>query len=113
MAQHDTRFAATAGACFGGLEVDPMGILSAVWRKTAEGLMVLGSNSVLGLADGKIGSAVSALSEGAGWMTDSAKSILSDPYWHTSWALDVHGKWLHALATMSRRQTDPRINGII
>jgi geranylgeranyl reductase family protein len=113
MAQHDTKFAATAGACFGGLEVDPMGILSAVWRKTAECLMVLGSRGVLDLADGKIGTAVSALSEGTGWMTDSVKSILNDPYWHASWAVDVHGKWLHALATMRKRQADPRIKGVI
>jgi menaquinone-9 beta-reductase len=112
IAQSDKTFAATAGACFGGLEVKPMGILSAVWRKTAEELIAIGPKSALELATGKIGTAASALSEGTGWMTDSWKSLWDDPYWHTSWALDIQGKWLHALALMSKGQTDPRIKGV-
>jgi geranylgeranyl reductase family protein len=111
LAQKDTKFAATVGACFGGLEVNPAGILAEVWQKTAESLMAIGPRSVLALMTGHIGAATSALEEGAGWLTDSWRSLCHDPCWHTRWAMDVQGKWLHALSVMSKGGTDSRIKG--
>lgn len=113
IAQRDKAFAETAGACFGGLSVNPTGILAEVWKKTAENLMAAGPASVMDLANGRFGSAAAAFAEGAGWMFDSLKSITDDPYWHTRWALDVQGKWIHAIARMSKGETDPRLNGVV
>ncbi len=113
LAQKDRKFAATAGACFGGLEVSPTGILVEMWRKTAEGLMETGSRSMLDMMTGNFGTATSAIRESAGWVNDSFASLCRDPYWHTRWAMDVQGKWLHALSIMSKGKTDPRIKGLI
>jgi hypothetical protein len=108
----DTKFAATVGACFGGLEVNPAGILAEVWKKTAEGLMAIGPQGALALMTGNIGTATSAVEESAGWLTDSWRSLCDDPWWHTRWAMDVQAKWLHALSVMSKGGTDPRIRGV-
>jgi len=113
LAQNDTQFAAKVGACFGGLEVNPAGILAEVWEKTAESLMAIGPNGVLALMTGNIGTATSAVEEGAGWLTDSWKSLYRDFWWHAGWAMDVQRKWLRALSVMSKGETDPRIRGVI
>jgi menaquinone-9 beta-reductase len=112
MAQTDPNFALTAGACFGGLDVNPKGILGEVWRKTAEHLMTIGPKSAVDLMTGKLNTAASALSEASGWMSDSWRSICDDPYWHGRWSLDVQGKWIRALSIMSRNERDPRIKGL-
>lgn len=112
LARKDPKFAATVGACFGGLELNPAGILAEVWKKTAESLMAFGAQGAFAVMTGNIGTAASALQEGAGWLTDSWRSLCHDPGWHTRWALDVQGKWLHALAVLSKGGTDPRIKGV-
>jgi len=112
LAQNDRAFAATAGGCFGGIEVQPAGILAEVWKKTAESLIALGPISVAELTQGKITTATSALREGIGWLTDSWKSICDDPVWHAMWALEVQGKWVRAANYMSRGGTDPRTQGV-
>ena len=112
LAQHDKAFAATAGGCFGGIEVQPAGILAEVWKKTAENLIALGPTSVAELAQGKMTTATAALREGVGWLTDSWKSVFDDPVWHASWALEVQGKWVRALDYMARGRTDPRTQGV-
>jgi len=112
LAQHDKAFAATAGGCFGGIEVRPLGILAEVWMKAAENLIALGPISVAELTRGKITTATAALLEGVGWLTDSWKSICDDPVWHASWALDVQEKWVGALEYMAQGGTDPRTQGV-
>jgi hypothetical protein len=112
IAQTDKTFAATAGGCFGGIEVQPVGILAEVWKKTAENLMALGPQSAVDLMQGKFTTASTALREGAGWLTDSWKSIFDDPAWHASWALDVQSKWVQALDFMIQGRTDPRTQGL-
>jgi hypothetical protein len=113
LAQHDRAFAATAGGCFGGIEVEPLGILAEVWKKTAENFIALGPISVAELTQGKITTATRALFEGVGWLTDSWKSICDDPVWHAAWALDVQKKWLRAADYMARGGTDPRTQGVL
>jgi menaquinone-9 beta-reductase len=112
LAQHDKTFSATAGGCFGGIEVQPLGILAEVWKKTAEYLIALGPTSVAELARGRTTTAAAALREGVGWLTDSWKSICDDPVWHASWALEVQGKWVRAANYMARGGTDPRTQGV-
>jgi menaquinone-9 beta-reductase len=112
LAQKDKKFASTVGACFGGLEVNPRGILAEVWQKTAESLMAVGPRSALSLMTGNIGVAASAIGEGASWLADSCNSFSHDPWWHMRWSMDVQGKWLHALSVMSRGLPDARISGV-
>lgn len=112
LAQRDKSFAATAGGCFGGIEVQPAGILAEVWKKTAEQLIALGPQSAVELMQGKFTTASSALREGAGWLADSWKSIWDDPAWHAKWALDVQDKWVHALDFMVQGRADPRTKGL-
>jgi menaquinone-9 beta-reductase len=112
LAQRDKSFAATAGGCFGGIEVQPAGILAEVWKKTAEQLIALGPQSAVELMQGKFTTASSALREGAGWLADSWKSIWDDPAWHAKWAIDVQGKWVHALDFMVQGRADPRTKGL-
>ena len=102
----------TASACFGGVDVQPAGILAEIWKKTAENLAALGPQSAAELMLGKFTIVSSVLQEGTGWLIDSWKSIANDPLWHTSWALDVQGKWVRAMEYMMRRGTDPRAQGV-
>lgn len=113
LAQADTKFAATVGACFGGLEVNPAGILAEVWKKTAASLMAMGPKGAVALMTGDIRTASSAFEEGSGWMADSWRSLWDDPWWHARWAVDIQGKWLKALSTMSKGESDPRLKGVI
>ncbi len=103
LAQNDSKFAATVGACFGGLEVNPSGILAEMWMKTGEGL--------LGIHRPR-GGALS-LAETAGWINDSWKSLSDDPLWHVDWTMDVQRRWIRALSLMSKRRPDPRVEGVI
>jgi hypothetical protein len=113
LAQADRQFAATAGACFGGLDVNPSGILGEMWMKTAESLMNIGPQSLLEFVDGKTTGAALTLQEATGWMMDAWGSLLNDPSWHASWTMDVQGKWLNALSIMSKRLPDPRVRGVV
>jgi hypothetical protein len=111
-AQKDSKFAATSGACFGGLEVNPSGILAEIWVKTAESLFGTGLKSMLEVTDGQVNGVALTLQEIAGWMNDSWVSLLNDPFWHVGWTMDVQRKWVRALSIVSKRLQDPRIKGV-
>jgi menaquinone-9 beta-reductase len=103
LAQRDLKFASVVGSCFGGLEVNPSGILGEIYAKTVETL--LSSNRSNGDAF--------ALHEIAGWLTNSWSSLLKDPFWHAGWAMDVQRKWIRALSIIRKGLPDPRVNGLI
>jgi hypothetical protein len=103
LAQRDLKFASVAGSCFGGLEVNPSGILGEIYAKTVETL--LSGNRATGDAF--------ALHEIAGWLTNSWSSLLKDPFWHARWAMDVQRKWIRALSIIRKGLPDPRVNGLI
>jgi len=113
LAQKDSKFAATSGACFGGLEVNPSGILAEMWVKTAETLLGIGLKSMLEITDGRVNGVALTLQEMAGWMNNSWVSLLNDPFWHVGWTMDVQRKWIHALSIVSKRLQDPRIKGVV
>jgi geranylgeranyl reductase family protein len=112
LAQRDVTFAAKVGACFGGLQVEPAGILAEVMRKTAEILFAFGPTAASDLFRGEIGRVTSVLYQSADWMIDSWSSLWDDPLWHAGWALDVQRKWFQALALIGKGQADRRIDGI-
>jgi geranylgeranyl reductase family protein len=111
-AQQDTNFAATVGACFGGLELNPGAIVVALWQFGAERLLGIG---LQGTASGFPGFSFwsSLLRDTAGWMRDSYVSFLEDPVWHASWTYDVQRKWINVLSMMGQGLTDPRIRGVL
>lgn len=113
LAQGDSKFAVTVGACFGGLEINPPGILAELWMRTAENLLSIGSQSVLELLEGGANGTRFTLQETAGWITDSWESLWDDPFWHARWATDVQRKWVRTLAVVNKRLPDPRTKGVI
>lgn len=103
LAQRDLKFASVAGSCFGGLEVNPAGILGEIFAKMVETL----------LGGARTNGDTFVLHEMAGWMTNSWSSLLKDPFWHAGWAMDVQRKWMHALSIIRKGLPDPRVNGLI
>jgi geranylgeranyl reductase family protein len=112
LAQRDSKFAATAGACFGGLEVNPSGILSELWVTTAGRLLGICPKSMLEFMDDRTNDGALTFQEMAGWMSDSWASMFSNPIWHASWAMDVQRKWVRAFSIIGKRLQDPRIKGV-
>jgi geranylgeranyl reductase family protein len=113
LAQKDVRFAATAGACFGGLEISPSGILSEIWMKIAEVFLLQGLHGMFQFVNDPDEPSPLIMEETAHWISNSWGSLLSDPFWHAGWAMDVQRKWIHALSLMRKHQPAPRINGVI
>lgn len=103
LAQRDSKFASVAGSCFGGLEVNPSGILGEIYAKTVETL----------LGGSRANGETFTLYEIAGWLTNSWTSLLKDPSWHVGWTMDIQRKWMCALSIIRKGLPDPRVNGLI
>jgi menaquinone-9 beta-reductase len=112
IAQRDSKFAASAGSCFGGLEVNPSGILGEMCAQMVESLMRIGPKSMLEFA-GRTDSNAFTFQEISGWVSDSWSSLLKDPFWHARWTMDVQRKWMYALSIIRKRLPDPRARGLI
>jgi len=112
LAQKDADFAQTTGACFGGLEISPSGILSQLWAHMACDLLAAGPQSVLEFVVGGASSGSFTLQEMAGWMGNWWASVWDDPLWHARWTLDVQRKWIQTLSIMRRNSGDPRTEGL-
>jgi hypothetical protein len=93
-AQRDQALARVSGACFGGVELDPRGVL---WQ-----LMGRTCSDVKGFA-----------SDWVGWQMDWWRSLAADPTWHKSWAMDVQKKWLRVLSVLGTTGGDPRAAGVL
>ena len=113
LAQNDLKFAATVGACFGGLEINPAGILSEIWIKTVESLLNSLPQSMFQMLDSGADPTSLRLHEAVGWVFDSWASILHDPFWHAAWIADIQRKWLHVLSVMQKTRLDPRISAVV
>lgn len=92
-AQHDAGLARVTGACFGGVELDPRGVL---WQGLARAVTDIGT----------------VATDWTGWHLDWWRSLAADPVWHASWAIDVQKKWLRVLAMMGTTGADPRAAGV-
>jgi geranylgeranyl reductase family protein len=110
--QKDPHYARTLGACFGGLEINPPGILSQIWMGMALELMTLGPRSAAAFFEGHPSPMVQGMRDMIGWQSDWWKSLLADPLWHFQWSLDLERKWMHAMAVMKDAVTDPRAQGL-
>ena len=112
LAQRDSQFASTVGACFGGLEINPSGILAEMWVKAAGSLLGTRPKGSLERMDGSANADLLTLQEMAGWMSDSYASLFNDPFWHLGWTMDVQRKWIHALSIINAGLPDPRVKGV-
>ena len=109
-AQQDETFARMAGAGFGGLNVQPLDILTRMWAKLVEDAGGESARLWLDLVSGRAPAApawwhdVSAFSDG--WW----RSMFDDPAWHASWTSDVLEKWTAVSRALSST-ADPRLHG--
>jgi hypothetical protein len=113
LAQRDEDFARTTVACFGGLEINPSGVLAQIWTNTALELATLCPRGMLAFIQGQPNPLLSTAHELIGWQINGWKSLLDDPVWHAGWMLDLERKWLHALSIMSEAKADPRADGLL
>jgi len=106
LAQADQDFARTGGGYFGGLDIQPFGILGAVWVRVIQDVAGAWPRLLTGRGSG---TTVSDLVE---WQAAWSRSFIADPLWHTRWTLDVQRKWLRLLAAAPGAGEDPRLAGI-
>lgn len=111
LAQNDPTFARTAGAYFGGLEINPTLILSRIWFSIASELALIFPKSLQALLRNDSNPLLPSIREMMNWNFNWWNSILDDPFWHASWTLDLQRKWLQFLSRVKDFPTDPRAVG--
>ena len=109
LARGDAEFARISSSYFGGLDIRPFGIVSSVWARLVEELL-LSWPRALGLRPREDGSHPTSVTDLAEWQAAWSRSFLADPLWHTSWSWDVQRKALRVLS--SRPEPDPRATGL-
>ncbi len=112
LAQQDERFASTAGATFGGMQVSPINIATQVWSKVAQELGTLGVRSLSELTRGDASTATAAFRNILSWQLECWESIALDPIWHSKWTADIAAKWLTVASGAFTAPTDPREAGL-
>lgn len=112
LAQTDSRFGRTTGAYFGGLEINPTGILSQVWISILSDLATLGPRSVGALLNSEPSPLIASAHDIIDWQMSWWKSALGNPIWHASWAMDLEQKWLRFLSMIIDTKDDPRAQGL-
>jgi geranylgeranyl reductase family protein len=112
LAQTDPAFARTGGSYFGGLDIQPSGILSHIWVRIAEDIVLAWPRLLGGLASTGASRATS-VGDLIEWQAEWSRSLMSDPFWHTRWALDVQRKSVKVAASLLRSGEDPRAAGLV
>lgn len=112
VAQQDADFARTAGACFGGLEIEPTSVLWHVWKNVGWELAGAVPRTVLAMMKVDTGHPLSMAEDWWRWQFGAWNSFVEDPVWHASWLADLQTKWLHAVALMFKGDGDPRSLGL-
>jgi geranylgeranyl reductase family protein len=100
-AQHDTKFARTAGACFGGIQLRPLAIMSQVSSSLLSEFLDTFPHSLFAPVGTKNSGRMDA-SALLDWQTDLLASFLTDPMWHMQWMTDVQASWLRAVASFAK-----------
>jgi menaquinone-9 beta-reductase len=112
LANGNPAFALAGGSYFGGLHVQPFGILSNLWTRIAEDVVLVWPRSLTGLTRGGA-SGTTGIGDLLEWQTALSRSFVADPFWHTRWALDVQRKSLRVLSSLDPAQRDPRAAGLL
>ncbi|MFY9553670.1 MAG: NAD(P)/FAD-dependent oxidoreductase [Blastocatellia bacterium] len=113
IAQRDSDFGRTTGAYFGGLEINPRGILSAVLINMLGDLATLGPRTLSAMLGSEPSPLLAAVGDTIEWQMSWWKSALNDPVWHASWAMDLQRKWLRFFSMMNNTERDPRFEGLV
>ena len=113
IAQQDLEFARTAGACFGGLEINPYSVLGEMWQKTVSELLNLFPRGLLSLLENRPSPVFAAARDWLSWQVGWWQSITDDPIWHVNWQKDLQIKWLRAISLMYESKDDPRAHGLV
>ncbi len=112
LAQADPAFARTGGSYFGGLDIRPFGILSHVWARVAQDLLLAWPRSIGGLA--RTGdSRATSVGDVIEWQAAWSRSLLADPLWHVRWTMDVQRKSVRLLSKLNAGSSDPRAAGLV
>jgi geranylgeranyl reductase family protein len=112
VAQKDLNFGRTAGACFGGLEIEPANVIWEVWKNVASEIFLSGARTAFGIVSGSSDEYFGLVEDWWRWQLNGWQSLMDDPIWHAGWLLDLQKKWLRASALMSKRTGDPRSVGL-
>ncbi len=113
LAQEDAGFARTGGSYFGGLDIQPFGILGQIWVHVIQDVLLAWPRFLSGItgSDRRIqGTSPGDLIE---WQAALSRSALSDPLWHTHWTMDVQRQWARLLTTAGSTRPDPRAIGLL
>jgi len=109
-AAEEGEFARVAGAAFGGLNVQPINILSHLWVQLIEDISGSGARFLLDALSGRMPSGLPWLDDvwtfSEGWW----RSVFDDPSWHATWTGDVLQKWA-LVASRLHIVDDPRMQG--
>ena len=112
LAQADPAFARTGGSYFGGLDVRPVGILSHIWVRVIQDLLLTGPRLLGGLGRTPKSKATS-IGDLIEWQAAWTRSLVADPLWHSRWAMDVQRKSVRLLSMMQATRDDPRAAGLL
>lgn len=112
LAQRDPTFALAGGSYFGGLHVQPYGILAHLWTGIAKDLVLVWPRLLTGFARGEAPGTF-ALGDLLEWQVAWSRSFIADPFWHTRWAQEVQRKALRVLSSLDPTQRDPRAAGLL
>lgn len=111
LAQADPAFARVGGSYFGGLDIQPFGILSSVWVRLVEDVLLAWPRAFGGLPP-RPGSRPTSIGDLVDWQAAWSRSFVADPFWHTRWAWDVQRK-LQTLVSSRLVRRDPRAAGLL
>ena len=112
LAQADPAFARTGGSYFGGLEIQPFGILAQMWVRIVEDLLLAWPRLLTGVVGGGRRSRGTTVADLGEWQSAWSRSVLADPLWHARWTMDVQRRWVRLLSTMRSAGGDPRTVGV-
>ena len=107
-AQTDPVFAREAGAYFGGHDVRPASVLTAVTAGVIDEMIRAWPLMPSG-RDGRSGGP--GLGDLFAWQAAWARSLMADPVWHLRWAMEVQRRWGVLLTNGRASAPDPRAIG--
>jgi hypothetical protein len=108
LAGADPAFALDAGAYFGGQNVRPTHVLTALSAAVLRDLILAWPRSMSSVARGSRGTTLTDL---FAWQTAWGRSLLADPVWHLRWAMEVQRQWVGLVASGGASSADPRSIG--
>jgi geranylgeranyl reductase family protein len=108
MAQADETFAREASAYFGGQNVRPTRVMSAIIAAVVRDMILAWPRTILPGAGRSRGTTLTDL---MAWQAAWARSLFADPVWHLRWSMEVQRKWIGLVAGGMVSDGDPRTIG--